>query len=83
MEINWTVDDGYMGGARPQITDIDDNFILEDCDDLEEALGYIEEIVNEDFESKIGWEYNNYDKIKSELQKLFENKEKINEENTI
>lgn len=52
MEIQWRVEDGYAGGARPQGTEVDDEDIL-DCETVEEAVAMIEECVQEDFGNKV------------------------------
>lgn len=40
MEITWEVEDGYMGGSRPQTTTIDDGELL-DCETTEERKALI------------------------------------------
>ena len=74
MKIDWQVDDGYMGGSRPQVTEIDDEELLE-YDSIGEILDYIDEAVDEDFQSMIGWNYNSYEEVVKEINELFEKKE--------
>ena len=53
MKITWEVEDGFMSGGRPQITEVPDDEIAE-CDDLEEAMVLIHAYVQEDFDQRIG-----------------------------
>ena len=54
MEITWEVEDGYIGGSRPQHTIIPDEE-LEVFDTEEEKEEFIADWVQEEFESKISW----------------------------
>lgn len=67
MKIEWEADDGYAGGSRPQSFEIDNEEIKENCDSLEEALKYIEEETQMDFDNKVTWYFNNLDEIKEKV----------------
>ena len=54
MKVIWEVDDGYAGPSRPQYTTIDESD-LEHCETEEERQKEIEEIIQEEFETKITW----------------------------
>ncbi|KKL96920.1 hypothetical protein LCGC14_1839710 [marine sediment metagenome] len=75
MKINWEVTDGYVGKERPQVTEINDEELVEEFDNANEALLYVEDCIHDDFESHISWDYNNFDAVKDELEKLFEKRE--------
>jgi len=55
IEINWEAEDGYAGGSRPQTTFIDEDDIAESCETEAEAIEYIYQCVQEDFNQKISW----------------------------
>ena len=75
MEINWEVNDGYVGKGRPQMTEIDEDFILNYCDNVEDALDFVEGEVQEEFESRINWDYlDDLAVIKQKLELLFKDK---------
>lgn len=66
MIIDWEVEDGYAGKARPQTTTIDDS----ELEGLtkEEAKVLIEEYVQLDLEQTISWAYrSSYDEELNEL----------------
>lgn len=46
MRIKWEVNDGYMGGSRPQHLELDDQDILE-CQDVEEAMQLVDGAIDE------------------------------------
>jgi hypothetical protein len=54
VKVEWTVDDGYAGGSRPQYTDIDDDD-LDECETDEEREEFINDCIQQDFEQKITW----------------------------
>lgn len=54
MKVTWEVDDGYVGGSRPQTVEVDDNE-LADCENEEQRRQLIEDYVQEDFENKVTW----------------------------
>ena len=57
VDIRWTVEDGYVGGARPQYS----RFDLCDFDGLEteeQVREYIEDVVSDDFQSFITFSIN-------------------------
>jgi len=63
IRIEWQVEDGYVGGARPQETEIDvDKEEWEEMNE-EQKQEFLEEEVQQDFDQKIGfgidrWEVN-------------------------
>jgi len=59
MEIRYEVDDGYCGGSRPQIVDVDDDE-LSQCETTQQKKEYIEKEVQEHFEQTITWYINDY-----------------------
>lgn len=65
LKITWEVEDGYVGTSRPQHTKIDlnDDFDPEDWEEmsLEDKQDYIDEIVYEDFQERIGYYIEDYD----------------------
>jgi len=73
MEISWEVEDGYVGGSRPQSFLIDDDEIQE-CETEQDALKLIEEYTQDDFESKITWCYRNFSSMEDEIRNLLEGK---------
>lgn len=74
MIVTYEGDDGYSGCcSRPQHVHIYEEDIL-DCNDIEEAMSLIEDIVQEDFDQKISWDYANVDGILIELEQIFESK---------
>jgi hypothetical protein len=64
MRIDWEVDDGYAGPSRPQSSNIDDDEILE-YDTLEEAMRFVNDCIQEDFET-----------IEEKVKKLLEERDK-------
>ena len=54
MRITWQVEDGYVGGSRPQYTTIDDDELAE-CDSEEEKEQFITQCIQEDFMMEISW----------------------------
>lgn len=71
MEIMWEVSDGYVGGSRPQYTEIDDGDILE-CDSVDEAMDMVQEYLQEDFEQNISWSMDDFEEVKKQVKKMFE-----------
>ena len=61
-EINWQIDDGYVGKCRPQKTKIDDNELLE-CESKEEVIELIYDFVQEDFNNKICYSIDNMNEL--------------------
>ncbi len=72
MEINWTISDGYAGGARPQKLKVSDDELLE-CDSVESAFDLIEGAIQEDFNQKVSPAYDS-NKIKAQVKALFASK---------
>lgn len=72
MEINWSVSDGYAGGARPQRLKVSDDELLE-CDSEASAFDLIEGAIQEDFGQKVSPAYDS-DKIKAQVKTLFASK---------
>jgi hypothetical protein len=62
IEITYQVEDGYVGKSRPQGYQLDISG-LEFCDSINEAMQYVDEATQEDFENRISWTYSNYDEI--------------------
>jgi hypothetical protein len=54
MKVTWQVNDGYVGGRRPHVTEIDESE-LEDLEG-EERQAAIDDIIKEDFDQRITWE---------------------------
>jgi len=73
MEIRWEVDDGYVGKDRPQYTEIDDDEIC-GCETVEDAMKYVEDYVQEDFEMKISWCFRNHDEVEKQIVELLESR---------
>lgn len=66
--IKWEVEDGYVGGARPQETEIDiDDFIHDDEDDLEQIL---DDVVGDDFETKITYSISNMNEVIAAIKQI-------------
>ena len=59
MIVHWEVSDGYVGGSRPQESEIPDSE-LEGMDE-EERVDFINKWVQEDFEQSISWEITGFD----------------------
>jgi hypothetical protein len=55
MMVTWEVDDGYVGKARPQHTDIPDEE-LDECETEHEKDELIAQYVQGDFDNKISWD---------------------------
>lgn len=53
MKVHWYVTDNYVGGDRPQVTEIDDDELAEYTG--EERDQYICDCVQEDFDNKISY----------------------------
>lgn len=73
MKITWEVNDGYVGGSRPQYSNIDENEIM-DCGDVDSAMDCIFDLIQEDFENNIRWSLSDYDYIKEKVKKLLKEK---------
>ena len=54
MQVQWQVEDGYVGKSRPQTTNVDDDELLE-CATEEEREALINEYIQNDFEQSISW----------------------------
>ena len=54
MKVKWEIDDGYIGGSRPQITEIPDD-VINGCMDDQEKQMVIDEYIQSDFEKEITW----------------------------
>ncbi len=54
MKITWEIEDGYLGGSRPQRTFIPDEDLAE-CETDEERESLIRECINDDFADRIHW----------------------------
>lgn len=74
MKIIWEVDDGYVGGSRPQTTEIDE-WDIENCDDIDEAMQMIDDEIKADYNQKISWYMNNRERIQEKVQEILDNKE--------
>jgi hypothetical protein len=68
MKVRWEIDDGYVGGDRPQCTEIP-NEDLEGLDE-EQQLAVVEQYIQEDFEHKASpcWDYNRVQELLAELR---------------
>ncbi len=71
MNINWEVEDGYVGGSRPQSFEIDDEDITS-CLTVEEAMEMIADATQEEFDNKASWCYRDFDRLKEAVKGLVE-----------
>jgi hypothetical protein len=69
--VRWEVEDGYVGGSRPQRTHVPLADFDEEMDDGDIA-NMIEDYVRADFEQNISWEINNEDEAIRVIRKHFE-----------
>lgn len=74
MRVTWETEDGYMGGSRPQHTEVDDGDI-ESCDTLDEAMQMVSDAIQDDFEQKVTWYMNNRERIEEKVQEILDNRE--------
>ncbi len=72
MEIHYEVEDGYVGGHRPQSFEISDSEIKDQAESVEDALRYIDECTQEDFENKVTFYYEDYLKMTEKIRILLE-----------
>ena len=72
MIVNWEVDDGYVGSGT-QETEISDDDIRE-CETIEDAMRFVEDEVQRDFEQKISWNFK-MNNLESEVLEILENRE--------
>lgn len=63
MKINWQCYDGYVGGSRPQVANLDEEELL-DCETEEEVEELIERAVEEAFREKVSYAYDNKETAK-------------------
>ncbi len=54
MIVTWEVDDGYVGGSRPQQTEIDDDE-LADCETEKDREDHIAMCIQDDFSQRVSW----------------------------
>ena len=59
------VEDGYIGGSRPQSLIFDD---FEDCGTVEDAMDAVYQAVQDDFEQTVSFTITNYDEIKKKIE---------------
>jgi hypothetical protein len=69
MKVTWEVEDGFMGGSRPQVVEVPDDDIRE-CETLDEALDVVNEYVREDFENNVSAGIRRWDEMKAEVEAL-------------
>jgi acetyl-CoA carboxylase carboxyltransferase component len=74
MIVTWEVDDGYVGPSRPQKTEIP-KCDIKDCENVEEALQMIDDMIQEDYEQKINWYIKNKESITDKVIEILENRE--------
>ena len=74
MEIQWAVEDGYVGHG-PQSIEIPDDEMRE-CDTVEEVMEQVEEWVMDDFRNNVSWRFLNYGATKEWATKLIESRKK-------
>lgn len=55
MEVTWEICDGYVGGSRPQTTEVPDDELSE-CETEDEREALINSYVQTDFEQNVSWE---------------------------
>jgi len=73
MKVTWEVDDGYVGGSRPHTTNIDE-LDIEDCEDIDEAMEMVRDMIQEDYDQKINWFITKEEEIKNKIADILENK---------
>lgn len=61
-EVNWQIEDGYVGKRRPQKTKIDNIELLE-CESEEEVKELIYDFVRDDFYNKISYSIDNMNEV--------------------
>lgn len=66
--------DGGVNGSCSHSLEIDDGEILK-CDDLIDALGFIEEYVQGEFEHTTSWTFVDYEAMFDEIENILERKE--------
>ena len=69
MNIGWEVEDGYVRAARPQSTQIDDSEIKE-CDTKEEAMEVIESAIQDDYDNRISWYFDDMHTVNKDINRL-------------
>lgn len=62
----YQVDDGYIGGSRPQRMSIDIDELPDDSD-MSDVRDYVERAIQEDFNQKISWSCESLDDVVSQL----------------
>lgn len=77
MDLNWEVDDGYVGGHRPHSTRLRDEDIR-GCETFDEVLALMDETVQADFDQSISLCFDK-SKHEDEARKIWE--ERDHEEN--
>lgn len=73
MRITWEVDDGYMGGARPQRLDLDTED-FEDCETVGECMELIYEELDKEL-AQIGYSFDE-DEVKRSIQEMIAERDK-------
>lgn len=68
IEVRWTVDDGYVGKARPQQFKLD-LADFADCETEDEARQLIYDNVQDVFEQRISWSISNEEDIIEEWKR--------------
>jgi hypothetical protein len=63
--VEWDVEDGYVGGSRPQVLSV--SLCEFDGDSLEEIVQYIEQSIQDDFDEKVSWYSHNYKEVAREI----------------
>jgi hypothetical protein len=75
MKVRWEIDDNYAGSStRPQKTDISEDDI-KDCEDIDDAMQMIADIIQEDYEQNISWYIPNREKVKKQVQEILDKRE--------
>ena len=67
----WEVDDGYVGGSRPQTTEIDLDEFDADMSDIT-IIRMIEDYIQEDFLQRVTWEVTNESEVIDEIRDALE-----------
>jgi hypothetical protein len=60
--VRWQVDDGYVGGTRPQRTQVDTED-FQHCKTEEDVRNVLDEIIEEEMRTRIGFSVSNEDEV--------------------
>lgn len=63
IKVRWEIEDGYMGGSRPQSFSIDLGEMVDSCQDEDEARRYLEEELDSALQERVSWVCPNFDEV--------------------